>query len=82
MVEIVSKLNDVEKKTYILSSEGIDIEEYMETCVKGGHEFLLKTNSTDKNFYTNARSQIKFVSKEIFVRNFFNFYLVLDVLRG
>lgn len=47
LVQIRKQLNSLEAQTYKISSEGIDIDEYIENFVLGGHKHLMRRKSMD-----------------------------------
>lgn len=55
VVQIRSKMNELELSKYRVSSEGIDIEKYIEDCLLGGHKYLLKDGSKFEDFEKGRR---------------------------
>ncbi|CAG9801690.1 unnamed protein product [Chironomus riparius] len=56
VIQIRSKMNEFELMKYKVSSDGIDIEKYMEDCLLGGHRFLLKDGSKYEDFDSGRRT--------------------------
>jgi len=49
-------MNEFELMKYKVSSDGIDIEKYMEDCLLGGHKYLLKDGSKYEDFGSGRRT--------------------------
>jgi hypothetical protein len=45
----------------MISSEGVNIDQYIENCVKGGHEFLLKRDAKN-DLFSDGKKLVKIVS--------------------
>lgn len=49
-------MNEYELMKYRVSSDGIDIEKYMEDCLLGGHKYLLRDGSKYEDFSSGRRT--------------------------
>ena len=61
-------MNEYELMKYKVTADGIDIEKYMENCLLGGHQFLLKDGNKFEDF-ARGRTTMRIV------RAFENFHV-------
>lgn len=65
ILEIRKRLNSIERKLYKISSEGVDVEKYIENCVIGAHEYLIKRDA-ENDFFIKGKNLVRFVSISFF----------------
>lgn len=56
VLQIRSKMSEFELMKYKVTSDGIDIEKYIDDCLLGGHKYLLKDGSKHEDFENGRRT--------------------------
>ncbi|KAG5683183.1 hypothetical protein PVAND_012479 [Polypedilum vanderplanki] len=61
MLKLRTKMNEIELQNYKVTIDNVNVDEYVENSVFGGHKFLMK-NSCDEKDFERGRKIVKIVS--------------------
>jgi hypothetical protein len=62
MLKVRTKMNSTELQNYKVTIDNVDIDDYIEKAVLGGHKFLMKNSCEEKEF-ERGRNIVRIVSK-------------------